>query len=192
MIIAIKDKDRVVLGYLNTDRWSAMCENDYVDEENVAIKFTNKDTTFALCESDRRSDLLLYEDTFLNIDINPKSIVKEVIPYIKHQLKENDIPIKDGSWENALIICDNEHLYDVNTSFGFREIDDYVCHGYNMSVVKSALDSLVDLPAEERIIKAIKFVEKMYKIALFPLVLTNTKDKQLKTIYRGEDVLWEF
>ena len=73
MIIAIKDKDKVVLGYLNADHWSSLAENDYVDEENVAIKFAKSGKTFALCESDRRADLLLYEDSFLDIDITPKS-----------------------------------------------------------------------------------------------------------------------
>ena len=186
MIIAIKDKDKVVLGYLNADHWSSLAENDYVDEENVAIKFAKSGKTFALCESDRRADLLLYEDSFLDIDITPKSIVNEVIPYIKCQLKENDIPIKNGCWGNALIICDNEHLYDVNTTFGFREIEDYVCHGYHVSVAKSVLDATTHLPAEERIIATVKFVEKICKEKLFPMVITDTKSKQFKTIYEGD------
>ena len=39
MIIAIKEKDKVVIGYSNTENWGKLANEDYIDEENVAVKF---------------------------------------------------------------------------------------------------------------------------------------------------------
>ena len=47
MIIAIKEKDKVVVGYSNAEAWGRLCEKDYVDEENLAIKFTEEGKLFA-------------------------------------------------------------------------------------------------------------------------------------------------
>ena len=187
MIIAIKDKDKVVVGYSNLDVWRRLSEKDYVDEENVAIKFSKTGKIFACTDMERRSDILLYDDELLDMDVSPKSIVREVIPYMKQKLKENDIPIDQDGWKNTLTICDNEHIYDIGATFGFREVEDYVCHGYGEAdIVLSILDETASLPPEERIVKAIKFANKLFKEDLFPLIITDTKDKQFKIIYKGE------
>ena len=187
MIIAIKEKDKVVIGYTNLDSWCRLTNKDYIDEENLAIKFSEAGKVFACPDMNRRSDILLYDDELLNLDVSPKSVVKEIIPYIKERLKENDMPIDKGDWKNALVICDNEHLYDIGPKFAFREVHDFVCHGYReVDVVISVLDEVSHLPAEERIVKAVSFVGKLYKENLFPIVITNTKDRKIKVVYEGE------
>ena len=187
MIIAIKDKDRVVMAYSNTDCLDGLTDMDYVDEENVAIKRSKTGKVFGFAVMDRRSDMLLYDDVFMGLDITPQAIVKDVIPYIKCELKENDIPIdENGNWQNALIICDNEHIYDIDPTFGFYEANDYVCHGYRVETIKSVLDATTNLPAEERIMKAVTFSNKLHKENLFPIVITNTTSKTIKCIYKGE------
>ena len=87
MIIAIKEKDRVVLGYTNVDCWSRLAEKDYVDEENVAIRFSKNGKIFAFSALDGISDALCYDEEFLNLEITPRGIVREVIPYIKEKMK---------------------------------------------------------------------------------------------------------
>lgn len=187
MIIAIKDKDRVVLGYSNSDFWSKLSEKDYVDAENVAIRFSDTGKTFAVADMERRSDILLYDDELLRMDITAKTMVRDVIPYIKKRLKENGLPIdEDGSWKNAMVICDNEHVYDINPKLYFCEAEDYVCHGFKVETLKSVLDDTTNLPAEERIIEAVRFTSKFHKESLFPLIITDTKTKRFKYIYEGE------
>ena len=187
MIIAIKEKDRVVLGYSNSDFWSKLSEKDYVDEENVAIRFSNTGKLFAVADMERRSDILLYDDEFLRMDITAKTMTREVIPYIKKKLQCNGKLIdKDGCWGNAMVICDNEHVYDINPRFDFYEVYDYVCHGFKVETLKSVLDETTNLTAEERIIKAVSFTSKFYRENLFPLIITDTKNKQFKYIYGGE------
>lgn len=186
MIIAIKEGDRVVIGHSITD-WCRFTDKDYVDEENLAIKFSNTGKVFACADMNRRSDILLYDDELLNFEVSPKSVVKEIIPYVKDRLKENDIPIDKGNWENSLVICDNEHIYDVGPSFEFREVHDFVCHGYReVDAIISVLDATPNISAEKRIIKAVSFASEIHKQNLFPLVITDTKEKALKIIYDGE------
>ena len=187
MIIAIKEKDKVVIGYTNLDTWGRLTNKDYVDEENLAIKFSKTGKVFACPNMNRRSDILLYDDELLNLDVSPKSVVKEIIPYIKERLNENDIPIDKGDWKNALVICDNEHIYDIGPKFAFREVHDFVCHGYREAeTIISVLDATPSISAEQRIIKAVSFASKVYKENLFPIVITDTKDGKLKVVYEGE------
>ena len=187
MIIAIKEKDKVVIGYTNLDSWGRLTNKDYVDEENLAIKFSKTGKVFACPNMNRRSDILLYDDELLNLDVSPKSVVKEIIPYIKERLNENDIPIDKGDWKNALVICDNEHIYDIGPKFAFREVHDFVCYGYRKAeTIISVLDATPSISAEQRIIKAVSFASKMYKENLFPIVITDTKEGKLKVIYEGE------
>lgn len=188
MIIAIKEKDKVVIGYTNLDTWGRLTNKDYVDEENLAINFSKTGKVFACSDMNRRSDILLYDDELLNLDVSPKSVVKEIIPYIKERLKENDLPIdENGSWKNALVICDNEHIYDIGAKFAFREVHDFVCHGYReVDAIISVLDATSSMSAEQRIIKAVGFASKVYKENLFPLVITDTKDRKVKVVYEGE------
>ena len=189
MIIAIKEKDKVVIGYSNTDKWARLIDKDYVDEENCAIKFTEKGTLFACPIMDRTSDLLLYDNELLSKDISPKNIVREIIPKIKEILKKNNKPIEDdGNWKNALYICNDEHLYHIDTHFRFSEVEDYMCNGYCVETLKSVLDDTIGLSAEERIIKAVSFASGLHKESLFPLIITDTKTKQFKYIYKGENI----
>ena len=187
MIIAIKEKDKVVIGYTNLDFWGRLTNKDYVDEENLAIKFSKTGKVFACPNMNRRSDILLYDEELLNLDVSPKSVVKEMIPYIKERLNENDIPIDKGDWKNALVICDNEHIYDIGPKFAFREVHDFVCHGYREAeTVISVLDATPSISAEQRMIKAVSSASKVYKENLFPIVITDTKDGKLKVVYEGE------
>ena len=187
MIIAIKEKDKVVIGYSNGDSWSRLAEKDYVDQENVAIKFSEKGRVFACATMNKASDKLLYDKGFVeNDDINPKSIHCDIIGFIKMTLGKRDNPDKEEYWQNTLLICDDKTIYDIDTRFNFYEVDDYVCHGYRVETLKSVLDATEGLPAEERILKAVKFVGKMHKESLFPLVITDTTSRKFKIVNEGE------
>lgn len=187
MIIAIKEKDRIVVGYSNTDTWSCPADKDYIDEENVAIRFSKDGKLFACCITNRCSDIFLYDENFINAEITPKNITRNIIPRMKKKLQENHRPPdEDGQWENALVICDGCHLYDIDPLFGFCEADDYVCHGSRVEALKSVLDGTTTLSAEGRILRAVKFTSRFYKESLFPIVITDTKTKTFRYVFAGE------
>lgn len=188
MIIAIREKDRVVVAFSGLDSWCNVAEEDYVDEENIAIRFSKSGKIFGCGALNRVCDVVLYDEEILQANITPSTIVREVVPRIKDCLKENEVALdSEGRWKNALVICDNKNIYDIDPLFGFYQADDYVCHGYSVEILKSVLDATSTLPAEERIIKAVSFASLMSKESLFPFVITDTKNKKLKKIYKGEN-----
>ena len=95
--------------------------------------------------------------------------------------------MEDNSWGNGLIICKDNRIYDINPQFIMREIDDYACHGFHVDVLQSVLDSTVGLPAEERILKAVKFTGQLYKEDMFPLIIADTSTKQFKFIMKEDN-----
>ena len=75
MIIAVKEKDRVVVGFTNCDVYTRLADADYIDEENVPLKFDEDGVLIGCASMDRRSDVLLYDEDFTKLEITPKSIV---------------------------------------------------------------------------------------------------------------------
>jgi hypothetical protein len=186
LIIAIKEKDRVVVGQTICDTNLKLNEADCANEENVPLKFNSQGTLFACFAVGRRSDVLLYDDDFLEMEITPKTIVKEIIPLIKKKMSDSVKPLDNGKWKNCLIICDNEHIFDIDNNLYFSEITDYVCHGCSTDEVISVLDLTTSEQAEDRIIKAVSFAGKVCNENLFPIVIADTKTKTFKCVYKGE------
>ena len=189
MIIAIKEKDKTVIGCSITDYTSGLTDKDYVDMENLPIRFTPDGKLFAFANLAASSDMLLYDDKFINMEISPKKIITDIIPYMKKKFKDNYYPLGENeTWGNALVICYDGHIYDIDPRFNFYEISDYACHGYNVETLKSTLDFTAGLPAEQRIVEAVRFAGKMKKSNGFPLVIADTRTKELNYIYEGEKV----
>ena len=186
MIIAVKEKDRVVMAYSGTDIWVLLAERDFVDEENIALKFAENGTLFGFLKMDRRSDLLLYDEDFLHIEASAEGIVREMIPTIQKKLSDDGRAIsEEGDWGNAIIIATKDRLYGIDSQFGFYEADDYICYSYKDMTFRSVLDLTQDLPAEERIVHAVRFVSRVHKESLFPMVITDTVSKQFKYVDEG-------
>lgn len=186
MIIAIKEKDRVVVGYTNSDEWK-MSASTCVDEENVAMKYTKDGTLLGFARMDRGSDILKYDEGLENIEITPQSVVRDVIPQIKKALEKGGKKLdKEKNWENTLTICLQNRIFDVSPRFYFREVEEFVCHGYATETLQSVLDETSHLPAEERIIKALTFAGELDHNDYFPVTITDTKTKQFKSIYKGD------
>ena len=188
MIIAIKEKDAVVIAYSNDGSCDALTDLDRIDEENVAIRFSETGATFAAAVENRQAEILLYDDEFLKMEVTAKNIVREMIPYIKNKCDGKGMLYrKKDKWDNALVICRDGRLYDVDRTLRFYEADDYVCHGYVADTFESVLDLTAGLPAKERILKAVRFFCKLHKENLFPFVITDTKTKKFEYIYEGEN-----
>ena len=186
MIIAIKQEDKTIVAFSNCDAYAYFTEKDLVDDDNIALKFSG-DKLIGFADMDRRSDIFFYDKDFLNMEITPKNLVREVVPYVKQKLKDNDKPIDDnGNWGNAIVFCQDNHIYGIDPYFGVYEADDYVCHGYRIEAVRSCLDQTKGLPAEERILKAIDFSCKLKRENLYPLVIADTSTKQIKRVMQGE------
>ena len=185
MIIAIREKGKVVVGYTNADYVVYPCEQDYVDAENIPIAFT-KNGLIGLAGAGRIADVLLYDPNFLGMKLSPDGILSKGIPYLKSILYSNQLMRNAERWDNAMILTDGARLYDVDPYFGFTETEDYFCHAPNIDVCKSVLDETRGLPATERIFQAMKFIGDTQKINLFPYIVTDTVSRKICAIFGGK------
>ena len=90
MIIAIKENDRVIVGYSNTDVLTKLSEEDYMHEENTPMAFTADGNFVAFSSLCSASDMLISDDDFLALEVCPKAIINATIPYIKQRLIEEN------------------------------------------------------------------------------------------------------
>lgn len=194
MLIAIKEKlqegkSRVLLGITNTDFWRDMTDNESVEQENLPATFNTNGQLIAFIKMDRASDILMFDDEFLNKEITNKNIVKEIVPYIKQRFKNCNYKLNKECWDNILTVCDNEHIYSLSPDFIFAESDFDTVHGnhYYCNFLKQVLDNTIGEPAEERIVKAFKFCCKQTRDNCFPIVIFDTSTKQRKVVYKGDE-----
>ena len=191
MIIAIKDKDKVVIGFSGMGGWSGFCDADYVDEENVPIGFSKTGKVWVMPSLCRDSDAVLYDDELISQEVAPKTIITDIIPAIRKKMSHLGGLSKSGGWNQTLTICDDEHIYDINKAFSFYDADDYVCHGLYVELMRSVLDETKHLSAEERILEAFRFVGVYTRENVFPLIITDTKSKRLKKFYNQGEIKHE-
>lgn len=187
MIIAVKEKDRVIVGCCYSELVIGLTEGDYINEENTPMTFLEDGKFVVMSNPSRVSDILIYDDKFLSIEVSPKAIINDTIPYIKRALKENQYAIsRNGTWDNSVTYVDGTRIYDIDPTFGFREVDDYVCHGIDVNVVMGVLDATEGLSAEKRILNAVSFASKIKKVDWFPLIIVDTKTREVKHIMKEE------
>lgn len=190
MIIAVKDTDKVIVCYTNTDVEEMLAIEDYVDEENIPIKFNDYGFLVGCARMSNSSNVVLYNDELYNQDFTRSNINRKLIPNLIEKLKNNKVKIdEDNYWGNSIVICNNDKIYDINTVFEFYELDNFISHAngdYN-DIIKGILVPTEGEDVESRILKAINFLCEKTKKDLYPLVITDTLSKKFKRIYsKGE------
>ena len=187
MLIAIKESDRVVLGYLCDEPNVFFLPTDLTDPENVPLTFSKSGRAVAFFRANAVADLFLHEDGFINEACDPDNTVRS-IPDIQEVLNECKFPKpQDVKWRNDLLICDDRHIYHLDCYFGFRELPDYACIDTNYdleSTVTTLLDMTAGLPAEERFRMAAKFLFSVHSVYRYPVIITDTKTRVLKALYK--------
>ena len=194
MIIAIKDKDRVVVAYSNNDILEKMEEKDSVDKENVAMRVLDNGTVFGFVKPGCRTDMFIYDDEFLSGDITPKYILREVIPYMKKKMADNNKPYTEKKgMNNAMIICTPDRIFEIGNRLTLLEKESFACVSWNYEeVLISVLDATEGLSPRERICKTLDFVSKKYRANFYPCVITDTKSKKFEVIANSNVILSEF
>ena len=187
MIIAVKEKDRVVVAISVLRDEDILTAKDATDIENLPIKFAEDGKLIAFGKAGRIADLFLYDEYFLKAEKTPFNMIKNVIPGMMKVMKDNKIDTSDNTYfDNTLIICDNEHLYSVYPDKSFFELDDYCSDPCEDDFIRSVMDATVGQPAEERIEKTISFLKKMNLTNAYPYVVVDTKDKRFKCVFESE------
>lgn len=186
MIIGIKEKDRVVLGFAY---WALQEVNarDRVLEDNLPFKVFKDDGVIIACAERKISTDMLFADENIERMIKTgkttyEDSVNEYALMIHDKMAKENLLRDDGTWSNCFAVAKGNSLVDVTPSFFVRDVADFFVHGFTVEYVKSSLLYSKGKLAEERIIEAFRFHTQMMSDHVFPIVLIDTKDLQMKVI----------
>lgn len=186
MIIGIKEKDRVVLGFAY---WTLQEVNarDKVLEDNLPFKvFKDEDTIIACAEREIATDMLFTDENIETMIKEGKTTYEDVVndfaPMIHDKMAKENLLLDDGNWSNCFVVAKGNSIVDVTPTFFVQDVADFFVHGFTTEYSKSNLLYSEGKPAEERIIEAFQFHTQMTCDHTFPIVLIDTKDFQMKVI----------
>jgi ATP-dependent protease HslVU (ClpYQ) peptidase subunit len=162
LVVAIKDKDRIVLG---ADKQASAGGNK--DHTNIKI-WEVEELPGALMGgvgSARASQILQYsqviDKNLLGKEVDTEFIVRVLVPLIAMHLKNNGIII-DNSKEagcdlmpNAFIFAYKDRAWTIWHDFSVSEIDSYLAIGSGSDVAKGVLYATQDKDPFERIVTGI-------------------------------------
>lgn len=186
MIIGIKEKDRVVLGCAY---WALQEVNarDKVLEDNLPFKiFKDEGVIIACAERKISTDILFVDENIEKMIKEGKTtyedVVNEYAPMVHDRMAKENLLSDDGNWSNCFVVAKGNSIVDVTPTFFVQDVADIFVHSFAPDHVKSKLACNKGKLAEERIIEAFRFHTQMMSDHVFPIVLIDTKDLQMKVI----------
>lgn len=176
MLIVIKEQDKIVVGFANSEWAFPYTDADAMQLDNVPVKHLagKKDRIVAFSVAGFLPDLIRYDDEVLENPTTAEEMKREIVPMLKNMAEHFKRVNEDGDWQNSMVVVEGDKIFDVNITFAVREIVNYVCHGYNVELVESVLDATEGLPARERIIKAVTYHARMVGISIPVIAIFDT------------------
>ena len=185
MIIAIKKDNEITVGHSICDSSANMTEKDLSLSDNLPFWKVKgeKDCYVVTDDVNRASDILMFNDYVFRGITDGKSVIENVLPKLKKLLDKNNQIIKGKEWPNILLIIKGDKLFKINNYFCVNEIDDYTAV-YCEGLVLGTLDSTAELEPTERILRAVRLVDRMRGKQTFPISIFSTKTKRKKVYYK--------
>ena len=183
MLIAVKDKDRVVVMSTITDVIRQMSSVDMVCEDNRLIKIKDG-VIYCFTSFGHIADIFLCDDKLYEFEVSPESIVKDIIPYmykkVRHEKGFDDKPWDEPNLHNALTIIKDNRIFDITPTFYFKEENDFLIHGWNVEHIIGSLETTRGEDAEIRIGKALDLYYKINLESLRPCIVLDSKSMKLQ------------
>ena len=177
MVVAIKEKDRIVAAYFPHHESLEETMIDPLHEENLPIRIFD-DKIVLFCNGGVGADCLLYDDELWQGEITPARLLKEVIPIIKSRGKQYGF-FGEGYWGNALVVLQDGRLMRIDPFFRVSEISDFLCHGRQPNYVNGTLLATKGEPAEQRILKATRLYGKAFRIAIEKVAVVDDQQRKI-------------
>ena len=185
MLIAIKDKDRIVAGLTMANMYVETTENDILLDDNIPFFKVrgNKNCYVLISSACFAADLLRYNDFIFKDVTDGESVIKGVVPKMRALLEEYDQILDDKSWESNLVIIKDDKAYSVNVYFVVEEISDY-CAFLDQRYIDGTMFDTQGLDPVERILTAVKTVSKTKFSQYFPLIVFDSKTKKKQIFHQ--------
>lgn len=197
VVVAIKEKDRVVIG-ADSQTTRGESKRTSRNPNNFKVwKVRGVDNCIMAHVGRKRNaniislmtDLVTEYDVYKGY-IDFEFVVKRIVPDIKRELVKYGFMKDDDYYEDLdsrFVFAFQNQLYYINCDGSVVEIDDYVAIGSGEGEAIGSLISTEGLSAEERVIKAIKASSSVNLYVDYPIVIADTKECDFYVVPENEE-----
>ena len=182
MVIAKKDKDRVVVGINISDQLSYAAMSSYVLEDNIPFwKVKGEKNCYVFCDNAGFAvNLLRYNDYVFKGITDVQSVAKNVIPKMRELLEKNDLIIRGKEWFGKLLIVKDNKIFTIENYFVLSETNAIALN--DVILATGCIEECEGKSAKESVLYTLRVLEKATRVSSFPAVVFDSKTKR-KTIY---------
>lgn len=181
LIIAIKEKDRVVIG-ADTQTTSGDVYIKCYSPNNLKIWNVEKNNlVFAHCGNKRDSNIVkLIKDYEFDGELTFEAVVHSILPRIKKELDEYKYNVADEHgnlmFDSKFIVASKNNAFLIDSNGCVLEIENYIAVGNGEDEALLLLDFTKEKKAEERIIEIIRAVSNRHLYVGSDVVIVDTKN----------------
>ena len=177
-MIILKHNKTVYFAYSGVD-------SEPMEKDNRLVWRTgkNKSVLVGVFGSPRLADVLRYE-SIVTEELNKNNIVLNTLPILKSLAQRFDL-YKNSALTSDVFVAKKDKAYKIDSNGAVYEIEEVYSH--HLDIVKGIYDSGPIKNPESFLVEAAKRIEFEFCGAQFPLVIANTKKREVKIINR-EDV----
>ena len=185
MIIAIKEKDKVVLAYSPFDYTTPVTSDDMALEENLGIWKVrgNPHTVMGNRGAFAETDAFKYEEKLFRGEINYDSLTDGIIPAMEKFSEGKDyIGDEKGRYEE-FFIAQKDKLFKITSEHLVMEIDSYAVSGGGAEdLAKGALHATEGQPVIDRIRKVFEFIARERQSVCYPISVIDTATCKIRKL----------
>ena len=185
MIVAIKEKDKVVLGVSICDACIDMTDKDLAHPDNLPLRKLRgtKDCYMAMDTISLLTDALRYNDSLYKDFDDQMSIIENLVSVTKKLCKVISPYFNNKEMENRMVIVKDNRLYSVDSFFNVWEVDDFLATTYD-DYYMAAFETMKDLSKEDKIVEVSRKIERLKNRKLFPMTILDTSTGKKKVYYK--------
>ena len=188
MIFAIKDKETVYLASTFTPISGCIGKEDKALPENAAIfNIPDSDVFLAIEKSTIPFvDKLRFTPLFEGTDgkLTASNLINHVKPRIVELATEYDV-YKKGYFYCDLIFVQGDKIITMNGNGCLADVNDYIVFGNGEDSATGSLAITSELPAEDRIIRAVHAVRDNDHAIYYPITIVDTAADEGTVISEG-------
>ena len=183
MILALKDNEKITVGVSSADFLVNMSTRDLALKENLPFWKVKGVKDCYVCLEDLTYDVGLFQyNDSLFVDVTDiDSIIKNFVPQMKEILRKHERLIGE-KWGNSMLIIKDNKMYKIDTYFCAQEVRDFTAFGAESYLI-GVIEETQGMDSTQRILHALRTVNRLRNRNYFPLMVFDTKNMKRKVYY---------
>lgn len=187
MIVAVKDRDRVLFAFSAFDTVYPVTVEDMANPENAGVWKVkgNPHTVMGCMFPSAETDAFKYADKLFWGDINYDTLTDFTVPAMERYAEGKDYIGDDKDRYEELLIAQDGKLFKITSERLVLEADSYdvISNGVD-EFVKSVMQATEGEPPMDRIRKAFEFSAAVRQSNCYPLLVMDTETRKIRTLKR--------